>query len=295
MKNYLLPSLLFGLLCITGCEKVVDFDLDEQPPKLVVEATIENDAYPLVFLSRSLNYFSTLTPELLAASQVRGAEVYVSDGTRTQRLREYSIPAGNGFSVNFYSADTAAGAGAFRGALKSAYTLRIVSGGAEYTATTTIPDITKKVDSVFWRQAPGSSDSNQAVVLVRVTDKPGLGDYIRYFTRRNGGRFLPALTSAYDDQVIDGKTYEIQVDPGVDRNAERDEEERFYLKGDTITFKLSNIDKATFDFWRTMEYTYASVGNPFSSPVKVMSNIKGDALGYFGGYATQYHTIVIPE
>jgi hypothetical protein len=58
---------------------------------------------------------------------------------------------------------------------------------------------------------------------------------------------------------------------------------------------LSNIDKTTFDFWRTMEYSYQSVGNPFSTPTKVMGNISGNALGYFGGYATQYRTLIVPK
>jgi hypothetical protein len=44
-----------------------------------------------------------------------------------------------------------------------------------------------------------------------------------------------------------------------------------------------------------MEFSYASLGDPFSSPTKVLSNIKGDALGYFGGYASQYRTIIIPH
>jgi hypothetical protein len=44
-----------------------------------------------------------------------------------------------------------------------------------------------------------------------------------------------------------------------------------------------------------MEFTYASVGNPFSSPTKVLSNINGGALGYFGGYAAQFKRIVIPQ
>jgi hypothetical protein len=44
-----------------------------------------------------------------------------------------------------------------------------------------------------------------------------------------------------------------------------------------------------------MEFAYQSVGNPFSSPTKVLSNIKGNALGYFAGYASQYRTIIIPK
>jgi hypothetical protein len=62
-----------------------------------------------------------------------------------------------------------------------------------------------------------------------------------------------------------------------------------------VDVKLSNIDKATYDFWRTMEYNYQSIGNPFSSPVQVISNISNGALGYFGGYGSQYTQLSIPQ
>jgi hypothetical protein len=62
-----------------------------------------------------------------------------------------------------------------------------------------------------------------------------------------------------------------------------------------VVVKYCNIDKATFDFWRTMEYSYANIGNPFASPNKVLSNIQGGGLGYFGGYAAQYKSINIPK
>ena len=124
---------------------------------------------------------------------------------------------------------------------------------------------------------------------------PGFGDYVRYFTKRNRELFYPGLNSVYDDQVIDGSSYEVQVERGVPRNGNYPEGYSFFDKGDTVTLKVCNIDKATFDFWRTMEYTYASVGNPFSSPTKVISNINGGGLGYFGGYAAQFRTIIIPR
>ena len=151
------------------------------------------------------------------------------------------------------------------------------------------------MDSLWWKQAPANNDTNKVVAVVRVTDPPGFGDYVRYFTKRNKEPYYPPMTSAFDDLVIDGTTYELQVDPGINRNIERKEEEHFFDKGDTVTFKLCNVDKTTFDFWRTMEYSYRSIGNPFATPVKVLSNISNGALGYFGGYAAQYHTLVIPR
>lgn len=280
---------------LSSCEKGVEFKLDEVNPKLVVEATIENGQAPLVYLSKSQAYFSQIDLTALANSFVRNAEVYVSNGVQTHRLKEYSVPAGGGLNFYYYSNDPASPATAFVGQLNKQYSLRIVSEGKEYTATTTIPNTTRRIDSVFWRQAPAGNPAEKVGLMLKAYDQPGFGDYIRYFTKRNNELFYPGLNSVFDDQVIDGSSFEVQVERGVDRNDSHPDGYTFFNKGDTVTLKLCNIDKATYDFWRTMEFTYASVGNPFSSPTKVVSNIRGGGLGYFGGYAAQYRTIIIPR
>ena len=286
---------LFVLTVFTACEKAVSFNLDEVAPKLVVEGTIENGQRPVVYLSKSLNYFSKIDQSILANSFVHNAEVYVSNGTLTHKLKEYSVPIGGGNSFYYYSIDSANLATAFTGELNKEYSLHIDWEAKEYTANTKIPYITKRIDSLFWRQAPGNNPPQKVSLMVKVTDPPGYGDYIRYFTRRNREPFYPGLNSVFDDQIIDGTTYEVQVERGVDRNISNPEDYIFFNKGDTVTLKLCNIDKATFDFWRTMEFTYASVGNPFSSPTKVISNISNGGLGYFGGYAAQFRTLIIPR
>lgn len=295
MKIFLLIPASFAALLFSSCEKAVEFKLDSVAPKLVVEATIENGSTPLVFLSRSMNYFSSITPEVLESSFVHDAEVYVSNGTLTHKLKEFFYPIGGGHNFYYYDVDPSSPSTLFQGQLNGHYSLRIVTGGKEYTAATTIPDITRRIDSVFWKPAPPGNPPEKVALMVRGYDPPGFGDYIRYFTKRNSEALYPGLNSVYDDQVIDGSSYEVQVERGVDRNADHPEGYTFFYKGDTVTLKVSNIDKATFDFWRTMEFTYASVGNPFSSPTKVIGNISGGALGYFGGYASQYRTLIIPR
>jgi hypothetical protein len=295
MKTITSILLFTVIIFFTGCEKAVSFKLNDTAPKLVVEATIENGQAPVVNLSKSQGYFSKIDLNALASSFVRNAEVYISNGTLTHKLKEYTIPVGGGYNFYYYSNDPSNPATAFVGQLNKSYSLRIVSEGKEYTSTTTIPNITRRIDSLFWKPAPPGNEPGKVAVMVRAFDKPGFGDYVRYFTKRNSEPFYPGLNSVYDDQVIDGSSYEIQVERGVDRNESHPDGYSFFNKGDTVTLKVSNIDKATYDFWRTMEYTYATVGNPFSSPTKVISNINGGGLGYFGGYASQYRTIIIPR
>jgi len=294
MKRFIIVSFLSAVV-LSSCEKGVEFKLDEVTPKLVVEATIENAQAPLVYLSKSQAYFSQIDLTALANSFVRNAEVYVSNGTVTHKLKEYTLPVGPGINFYYYSNDPASPSTAFVGQLNKQYSLRIVSESKEYTAVTTIPNTTRRIDSLFWKPAAAGNPPEKVAVMVRAYDQPGFGDYIRYFTKRNREPFFPGLTSVYDDQVIDGSSFEVQVERGVDRNSSNPDGYSFFDKGDTVTVKISNIDKATFDFWRTMEYTYSTVGNPFSTPTKVLSNIKGGGLGYFGGYAAQYRTIIIPR
>jgi len=289
--------LLTLFVLAAACEKAITFTPENAEPLLVVEATIENGEAPLVILSKSVNYFSEISPEILENSFIHNARIEIGNGTLTHVLKEYKIPDASGYDLYYYSIDSASLATAFVGEFAKSYSLKVISEGREYTASTTIPALTKKIDSLWWTKPTGNIDSTYARIMARVADPPGYGNYIRYFTRRNLEPFWPGRNSVFDDQIVDGTTYEVQIDRGVDRNEEIDDEETAALfnRGDTVTVKQCNIDKATYDFWRTLEYSYASIGNPFSSPTKVLGNIKGGALGYFGGYAAQYVFIVIPE
>ena len=287
--------LIFTTFILASCEKGVTFDLEESSPKIVVEATIETNRAPFVILSKSQNFYAQITPDILEASFVRNADVYVSNGTVTHKLKEYTVALATGYTFYFYSIDSSNLSTAFVGQTNTPYSLRIVAEGKEYTASTKIPAITRSIDSLFWKQAPGSNDTNKVALMVRATDQAGYGDYIRYFTKRNSEPFYPAFNSVYDDQIIDGTSYEIEVERGVDRTQDLPDDYTLFDKGDTVTLKLCQIDKATYDFWRTMEFSYGSIGNPFASPTKVLSNISNNALGYFGGYAPQFRTIIIPH
>jgi hypothetical protein len=291
----------FIVICVvafflSACEKAVNFDLDEKEPKLVVEATIENARAPLVVLSKSFNFFETFGLKELAGISARGAEVFMSDGIQTLKLKEYGqqIP-GTTDSVFYFTNDITLLPSAIIGTANKSYNLRVLWNGKEYKATTTIPAITRRIDSLFWKKAPEGNDTNKAALMVIATDKPGYGDYIRYFTKSNKEDFQPGLNSVFDDQIIDGTTYTIEVERGVNRSIPRGDGFAYFNKGDTVTLKLCNIDKATYDFWRTVEFSYASIGNPFSTPTKVSGNISNGALGYFGGYGAQFKTIIIPK
>lgn len=276
-----------------SCEKDINFDLKYAEPVLVVDAQIENGEVPTVALSRSLSFFSKINIDILANSFVHNAEVTMSNGTVTHKFKEYTVPLGNGYSIYYYGIDSSSLATAFIGEFNKQYDLTIKADGQVYTAKTTIPALTKIFDSLWTKAPPPNVDTSKRVLMTRVIDPPGLGNYIRYFTKKNSERFLPGFNSVFPDEVVDGTTYSGQVDPGVDRNLELPAgDDKFFARGDTISFKLSNIDKATFNFWNTWEFNQQSIGNPFSQPGKVIGNISNGALGAFCGYASKVQTII---
>ena len=282
-------------LILLSCEKKINFTLHDSPTVLVVDAAIESGKPPIVYLSRSFDYYSQISPAVLANAFVHNADVYISNGILTHKLKEYHVDSLGGFRIYFYSIDSANLATAFVGQFNSNYSIRIVSEGKEYISSTTIPILAKKPDTMFWKKAPSFVDTTKVNVMVRSTDPPGLGNYIRYFTKRNSGPYLPGESSVYDDQIIDGTTYEVKVEPGIDRNNPVKYEDNYFLRGDTVTLKLCNIDRNTFNFWNGMEFAYQSIGNPFSSPNKVIGNVSNGALGVFCGYAVFYKTLIIPK
>lgn len=289
--------LLIPVIILAGCEKDINLSINNNSPLLVVDASIENGQPPFVALSSSLNFFSTISPAQLAASFVHGAQVTVTDGSNTAILKEYSVTDTSGYAVYYYTLDSSGAGGLLAGALNKQYTLTIKTGNTTYTAATSIPTVAKTLDSLWWKKAPNNKDTNRCVLFGRFTDPKGLGNYIRYFTKTNSQRFLPGRNSVFDDQFTDGSTYDLQFDVGTDKNAiDPDREDAGYAhRGDTVTVKFCNIDKASYDFWRTWEFAYQSNDNPFSSPVKVLGNISNGALGAFTGYAAEYKTIVIPK
>jgi hypothetical protein len=290
-----LMAVVFCITCLLSCEKNINFKLKVVPDVLVVDANIENNQPPVVVLSESFDYFSKITPQILDASFVHNATVTISNGVQTQQLKEYSIDSTGGFLIYYYSIDTANMNSVFSGQLNTTYNLKVIVAGNEYTATTTIPPLAKKIDSLWWKPTPFAEDSSDVDLFVQAKDPPGLGNYVRYYTKINNGPYLPGQQSVFDDELIDGTTYNLKVQPGIDRNNPIAFDKNFFHRGDTVTLKLSNTDRDTYQFWLTMEFAYQSIGNPFASPNTVLGNISNGALGAFCGYASDFKTIIIPR
>jgi len=297
-KKFVFFGFLSCCLLLLSCEKEVHINLKDGETKLVVDGQIETNSYPFIVLTKSVGYFSKIDLATLQNSFVHNAVVTVSDGSKTVTLKEYSIDTGfNGANTfSFYSIDTAdVNSFGFKGVEEKYYSLRIETGGKVYTSVTKIPRA-KGVDSMWFKQPNGDNVLEGAVLMyVKYTDPDTLGNYMHYFTKRNSELFLTPFNSTFDDQIVNGTTLDsLTLAAGYNRTKEPNFDSiGYFFKGDTVTLKWCAIDKNSYKFFSTFEYATGSVGNPFSSPVNVTTNIQGGALGVWAGYGVTENTKII--
>ncbi|MCP4522292.1 MAG: DUF4249 domain-containing protein [Cytophagales bacterium] len=86
-KTFLILPLLFALF---SCEQEIDLDFPEHEPQYVVEGYIDINTPPIILISKSSSYFSTISTDVIFENIVQGADIKVSDGQDEYDLIEIS-------------------------------------------------------------------------------------------------------------------------------------------------------------------------------------------------------------
>lgn len=292
------------VLAITSCETPIDVELPEYQPKLVIEGTIENGEPAIVFLSKSIPYFSEISLDyLLNNVAVTDAEVTVSssDGESERLTFQYCPDAPLYFAFVSHN---------LKGKPNTSYTLTVKYDGQTYTAETTIPH-TFAIDSA-WFDNPSeyvNSDTMRTIRLL-LTDNPDEVNYYSFKLKVACPKFsdrlwISTLPMAFDDKTFNGCTFNYEIERfGVSTlfmAALSDEDYReqtriSFRPGDTVYIKSSLMDYNTYRFMLTGGNEAVMGSNPFTNPAPVFSNIQGkDVLGAWCGFASTVKRIVWPD
>lgn len=305
-------SAFYIIACVfllTGCESEYIPVNPGGGQKYVVEGFIEagERRFPTyLLLTRTLDFYSEISPDQFTESFVHDADVRISDGTTEIVLTEICLSelppevakevAGqfgyNSDSLNIDFCVYIDIASALLPEMGKTYNLRIQAGEDLITASTMIPNHVP-LDSLYFKPPPGEPNDTLAQLRCLISDPPGERNYYRFFSSINGGNLQTAFSSVEEDLFFDGKSFEfLFINPAKDGgdNTEPDEF-GLYTVGDTVTIKWTTIDQAHFDFWNTLEFSNANEG-PFSSYTRLQSNING-GLGIWGGYSVSYYTIPV--
>lgn len=270
LKESLLTALsLVSLLVFNSCQKVIDIDLNDAEPGIVIEGVINDRRGPYaVSITKSGSYFNE--PVLPSVS---GAKVVISDNSgTTDTLRE--------MAPGIYVTSK------IRGIPGRTYTLKVTSENLEYTGTSTMHsrvniDSLKLVKSDIEHFDFGNNNQNDLNMEIHCYfQDPPEKNYYRVRVFKNDS-INTQNYRLFDDQYTNGLATELRV-----ARAE---------KGADYRVELMSIDKPTYDYYRTLEdllYT-----NPFfgSTPANPINNLSNGALGYFAAYALSVRTITITD
>ncbi len=301
LKKFYLLSIFVLILLFSGCEREITIQLPEPPNAITIEGYIENDSFPVVILTKSIQYFEPINMNNLTNIFVKGAKVQVVVDNDTIALHEFTAPQPGGSAITIYTNPL------LIGKTGKTYALLVETGDQKLSAITTIPDIVpidsfnfEKVDSTNTIFLPEKHDSLYRL-LGYFKDPAGQTDYYRYWTSRTSMRlaYLNALSpytengnSAFKTDFLDGQYMNGAWLVGSKvRGDTLAEDEEYFKYGDTVSVKWGKIDKAQYDFWDTYTNNLNGSG-PFSPPIIVKTNVKG-GNGIWAGIAAVYYKGIV--
>ncbi|MEL7427434.1 MAG: DUF4249 domain-containing protein [Bacteroidota bacterium] len=268
MKNISLLVLLAPFLF--ACEQVIDVDLNESDPQVVIEARLEAGQHDFeVLISETTSYFSNETAVYRNDAQVRLLD-------NVGGMIEVPLES-NGLyrtSVNAISGQT--------------YTLEVSLNDKTYMASAEVPQevVLDELEAEF-REAFGPFDEGYQVFL-RFADNGERRNYYRQIHAIDGVFELAGEDlQVTDDNLFDGS-----------ERARLPIFQRIFDPGVSITVVLQHIDKNSFDYLNSLADIIGEDGGPnggSAAPGNPTTNWDGDILGYFGAIATDTLQIDLPE
>lgn len=264
---YLFVFTIMTTLFFYSCEEVIEIDLNDADPKIVIEGTITDQPGPYtVRITKTTDYYNPGD-----YPKVKDALVSILDDS------------------GFYEQLTETTDGVYQtnnlqGTPGRTYTLTVRAEGQIYSAISTMQPATQ-IDSLFYRENEGGirpKDNKGFDLIVTFSDKPGVDDFKRIKIYRNNtlqdGYFL------YNGRLSDGN------------EVEYDRIHADFELNDIVYVELLSIDEATYEYYSTIENALASSdGNKIQTkvPANPLSNISGNALGYFSAITVRSDSIVI--
>lgn len=255
MQNLKKHSLLFLLLMMLSCEEVVEVDLEETPPRLVVEASLlwnmdrlENPLY--IRLSTTVPFFDEEIPPAENAK----VTVYTSNGKKyIFKEVEPGVYKHEGFPAE----------------INVIYELEVIYNDQLYTATSQFVP-TPEIEHIVQNDSGGFAGED--IELKAFYTDPAGKDNFYLFRFFNDGLFL----QIYNDEFTDGnQSFALFSDEELS-------------PGDEVRFEIQGISESFYNYMYILSSQTGTGGGPFQTqPTVVKGNVINTtnpdnyAFGYF--------------
>lgn len=256
--------LLVIIFSFSACEEVIDVDLNDAAPQLVVEGWIYNTPGPYeIKITLTTNYF-----ENDAAPTVGNALVIISENTTLIDTLIMTKPG-------VYKTQKI-----LNGKIGATYQLKIIYDNNTYEAVAAMKPVAP-IDSLSYRYREKTVfDDAGYFVSVHFQEPNTVGDYYRWLYYRNGELYKKKDEVYASDELYNGNYISFEFDYNVNQN-------------DTIYLEMFSLERNGYDFFNALD-EQDNTGDLFDTPPgNIKGNISNGAIGYFGASAKTVSETII--
>lgn len=252
-----IPALL---TLFSGCEDLIEMDLDAAEPQYVIVGEIRNDdIIHQVTIHKTVSITSSAFD-----NPVSGAAITLYDSRDNQHLYKEVAPG-------IYEVS------GFEGVPGVSYELHVQVEGRDFRATSHMPEYVP-IDSIG---TVSNSFFNEEIrfVAVKFQDPIHLRNFYRYQISINNAPYI--FLAVFDDKFNNGRAvshelfhpdYQLEI-------------------GDEVLLQRQSIDQANYTYWSAIGFS-----NPAASvPANPVSNFDNGALGYFSAYSKQEYGLEVVQ
>lgn len=264
---------LLAALALTSCEEVIILDLENDEPRLVIEAVVDASAQTAtVFLTKSNGFYDDVSLDSETGASV---ELTLADGS-TVALSE--IQDGLYFAAGLQVTEA------------DELTMTIIdNAGNQYVSTTYVPhDIAMdSLDIVEAAAGPGgggnpfggdTTTATQYQIFTFWDDVPNKESFYR-------------IRAVVNDTLQAG-VYTMVDDIGTDGDQLFRPFFQPFESGDTVTIQLLSLDKDSYGYFNELSAVQGQ-GSNSTTPFNPKSNFDNNALGYFGVQRMDSRTVIL--
>lgn len=262
LKKYHLQFLLAFAVILSSCEKVIDLNLDQTTPKIVIEGILTNlNTNHLVSISNTKNF-----DEDNNRAVISGAVVKITDENGQTISFTEQAKSGNYYSTRF------------RGVPGRSYTMSVTTNGQTFTATSKMP-LPVPIRSLTQVELSFFGETRK-LVEVNYLDPINIENF--YYNKLYVNGVKRGSLDISSDRFNDGKPVKNATfvsDPDL-------------KTGDKVKIQLLTIDENVYRYLFSLSQITGN-GGPPTTPANPTSNFSNGAIGYFSASTLSTDSLVI--
>lgn len=260
LRKYWKLIILFAAVC-TGCEKVIDLDLDDTDPVIVIDASITDQLEQQVVKITTTYSFNDPT----RFNGLSGAQVVLTPSSGKKVIFTESSTPGVYTSPNY------------QGRSGRSYLMEVTVNGKTYTATSKMPQ-SVPLDSITFKQFSAFGNDNSYLAM-NYNDPVGEQNQYRYVLS------------------IKDKIEQTEVTEDRFSNGNKTSDIIFYELQDLppetkLDIDFQCIDRNVFKYFYAISQISGNGGPPVA-PANPISNFNNGALGIFSAHTSIRRNIVL--